>query len=353
MISPVLRPYLDDLESCLDPGVEAVVQQAWVDFAEGRYDGSGPIFSPRRPRPSPPGIEWPRVGVNAALDDYDAMALQQYGGVSAALAAGSGLMHNVRCNYGSSILPSLFGVKMFIMDEELDTLPTSVPLNDIDAIQRLLDADIPDPTDGWGRRVLEMGARFAEIARQYPNIGRWVWIYHPDCQGPLDVVEVLWGSSVFYALYDRPELVHALLERVVQTYIRFMHAWIEIVPFNPHGNSHWGFYHRGSIMLRDDSAMNLSRKMVEEFVCPYDQRLLDAFGGGAIHFCGRGDHYIPALAQIKGLNAINLSQPHLNNMDKILTHTVDRGIALLGLERSAAEAAVENGRDLHGRVHSS
>ena len=352
MISPVLRPYLEDIEARLQDSVESVIHQQWKDFAEDHYDGLGPIFSPRRPRANLPAIEWPKVGINAALDDYDAMALQQFGGVSAALAAGSGQILNVRCNYGSSILPSLFGVKMFIMDEALDTLPTSVPLNDINAIQRLLDAGVPAPETGWGGRVLEMGRRFAEIAREYPKIGRWVNIYHPDCQGPLDVVEVLWGSSMFYALYDRPELVHALLERVVETYIRFMQTWTEIVPFNPQGNSHWGFYHRGSLMLRDDSAMNLSRKMVEEFVCPYDQRLLDVFGGGAIHFCGRGDHYISAIAQLKGLYAINLSQPHLNQMEKIYNHTIDRGIPLLGLERSAAEEAAKCGRDLHGRIHS-
>jgi hypothetical protein len=168
----------------------------------------------------------------------------------------------------------------------------------------------------------------------------------------MDVVEVIWGSTVFYALYDLPDLVHALLERVVQTYLRMMHAWTEIVPFNPAGNVHWGYYHRGSLMLRDDSAMNLSRSMVEEFICPYDQRLLEAFGGGAIHFCGKGDHYIPVLSQLKGLYAINLSQPHLNQMEKIFTHTIDRAIALIGLERSAAEAALARGRDLHGKVHS-
>jgi hypothetical protein len=349
MISPALRPYLDDLESRLDTEEEAGLRQAWIDFSEGRFEG--PIFSPRRTRLNPARIQWPRVRVNAALSDYDAMALQQFAGVSAALESGSGQLLNVRCNYGSSILPSLFGVEMYIMDDDLDTLPTSVPLNDVDAVRRLLDADVPAPGDRWGGRVLEMGARFAEITREYPNIGRWVWIYHPDCQGPMDVVEVVWGSSVFYALYDLPDLVHAFLARIVQTYLRFMSAWTEIVPFQAGGSSHWGYYHRGSLMLRDDSAMNLSRSMVEEFICPYDQRLLDAYNGGAIHFCGKGDHYIAALAQLNGLYAINLSQPHLNQMEKIFSNTIDRGIPLIGLERSAAEAALARGRDLHGKVH--
>lgn len=76
-------------------------------------------------------------------------------------------------------MPLLFGVEPFVMDPELETLPTSQPLNDV----------------------------------------------------------VVWGSSIFYATRDEPVLV----------------------------------------------------------IAPYDQRLLDEFDGGAIHFCGASNHFIPAL----------------------------------------------------------
>jgi hypothetical protein len=172
-------------------------------------------------------------------------------------------------------------------------------------------------------------------------------------QGPMDICEVVWGSTIFYAALDEPALVKDLLELAVATYTTFMREWEKIVPFRPEGNAHWGLYHRGKIMLRDDSAMNFSKRMFEEFVGPYDQRLLDEFGGGAIHFCGKGDHFIPAMAQLRGLYAINLSQPHLNDMEKVYRHTVDKGIKLLGLTREAAEAALARGRDLSGQVHCS
>jgi hypothetical protein len=351
MISPKLCPYLDDLEARIDPAEEECLLQEWIAFGDGRF--SEPVFAPRRSAPCPPGIAWPRVSVNAALADFDAMALQQFGGCSDMLADGSGLLLNARCNYGSSILPSLFGVEPFIMDEAMDTLPTSRPINDVNAIRRLLERGVPDLYSGWGAQVLEMGRRFAEIAREYPNIGRYVFIYHPDLQASLDTCEVLWGASIFYALYDQPELVHALLELVTETYVRFMRAWHEIIPVQTRSSVHWGFGHQGTLMLRDDSAMNLSPRMFGEFVEPYDQHLLDVFGGGAIHFCGRGDHYIAQMGALRGLHAINLSQPELNNMETIFTNTIDRGINLLGLKREAAEAALARGRNLHGRVHCS
>jgi len=100
--------------------------------------------------------------------------------------------------------------------------------------------------------VLEMGQRFMEIARQYPKIGKYVFIYHPDLQGPMDICEVLWGSTIFYATLDEPALVKDLLELAVATYTAFLREWEKIVPFRPEGNAHWGLYHKGKIMLRDD-----------------------------------------------------------------------------------------------------
>jgi uroporphyrinogen-III decarboxylase len=103
-------------------------------------------------------------------------------------------------------------------------------------------------------------------------------------------------------------------------------------------------------MLRDDSAMNFSPEHFDEFIKPYDQQLLSRFGGGVIHFCGRGDHYISRLAGMQGVYAVNSSQPHLNEMETVLAHTVDRGIALLGLDRQVALQALARGRALRGLV---
>lgn len=348
-MNDTLRRCLDDLEARIDPQEETRLLAEWQAFSEDRLTEG--VFSPRRMRPAPPQVEWPQVSVNAALADFDAMALQQFGGCSRQLANAGGLMLDVRCNYGSSIAPLLFGVEVFIMDEDLDTLPTSRPLNDRAAIRRLVARGVPDLRTGYGGKVMEMGARFIEMMASYPNIREHVRIYHPDMQGPMDICEVVWGSTIFYAAYDDPPLVHDMLGLAVETYTCFLRAWELIVPFRTEGNTHWGFYHRGNIMLRDDSAMNFSRRMFEEFIGPYDQRLLDEFGGGAIHFCGKGDHYIAAMTELRGLHAIQLSQPELNDMEHVYCQTVDRGIKLLGLKREAADAALAAGHDLHGQVH--
>ncbi|TVQ16915.1 MAG: hypothetical protein EA382_19490 [Spirochaetaceae bacterium] len=100
-------------------------------------------------------------------------------------------------------------------------------------------------------------------------------------------------------------------------------------------------------MLRDDSLMNLSPEIYDEFIFDRESRCLSELGGGAIHYCGRGSHVIDRFAKMPDLTAVNLSQPHLNEMETVYRSTVDRGIVLLNLDAAAAASA---GRDLHGRV---
>ena len=346
----IIKKYLEDLESRIDSGIEEELLSSWKCFIEGKQDRG--LFVPSRRRSSSPAMTWPNVSVNEALDDMDKMMLQQLAACSAVLARGGGTIMNVRSNYGIGILPSVFGAEIFVMDSQLNELPTSRPIGGgADGIKHLLDQGIPDLRNGYGGRCLDMGRNFANQLAGFPKVSEYVRIYHPDLQGPMDVCELLWGSDLFLAMLDTPDLVHASLKLITETYIRFMHEWELIVPPGNQYATHWGILHKGRIALRDDSAMNLSPDMFDEFIRPYNQRLLTEFGGGIIHFCGRGDHYIDRLHDMTGVFAVAMSQPEYNDMECIFRNTVDKGIALVGLPRKAGNAAVSQGRDLHGLVH--
>ncbi|MFW6007053.1 MAG: hypothetical protein ACOC4G_08475 [Bacillota bacterium] len=344
-----LKKYLDDLAGRINDNVENDLRENWVKFLKGNF--SGQYFKPVRNKKIPPEVEWPEVSINEALEDYDKMALQQFNGCSELLKNGSGNFMAVRCNYGTSIIPSLFDVELFIMDEKLDTLPTSKPLSGgKEDVKKLVEKGIPDINKNLGEKVLAMGEYFQDLINEYTEFKKHVFLYHPDLQGPMDICEVIWGSSLFLDINDEPQLVHDFLEIITQTYINFMKAWEEIVPFNDQYNVHWGLLHQGNIMLRDDSAMNFSPEMFNEFIRPYDQRLLNELEGGAIHFCGKGDHYIESLSEMDKVYAINMSQPEYNNMETIYKNTVDKGIKIIGFHQETAEKAVAGGRDLKGEV---
>lgn len=232
----MIEPYLEDLESRLDPEVEEDLLSQWGLFLDGRV-GSG-LFTPRRRRVAPPTLDWPKIRVNEALDNPELMILQQLAGCSATLASGSGGILNIRPNYGTGILPTIYGAEVFRMDDDLDTLPTNWPIpGGAEAIARRLDRGAPDLDAGYGRACFTTGKLMADLLRNYPKLSRYVFIYHPDLQGPMD-----------------------------------------------------------------------------------------------------------------GVYAVNMSQPEYNDMERIFQNTVDRGIALIGFQRQAAEAALGRGRDLQGLV---
>lgn len=349
-MTPHLTPYLEDLVQRLDPAQEARLMGEWKAFLNGQCPT--PFFRPVRKPVPPRDLAWPAVAVNDTLEDNDSMALHQMTQCSGTLAGVAGFFPCVRCNYGVGILPSLFGAELFIMPREMNNMPNSLPLGDgADAIRAMLDRGMPDLRTGLGGRVLDMGAYFKELFAPYPTLAEWIPVYHPDLQGPMDACELLWGSAIFYDMVDSPELVHQALNLITDTYIAFMKEWWKVAPPRAGFNVHWGMLHKGNIMLRDDSAMNLSPEMYREFILPYNQRCLDALGGGALHACGRVDHWAPVAAELSGLTALNFSQPELNDMESVFSTTVDRGIPLINLSPAATEAALANGRPLHGRVH--
>ncbi len=326
---------LEDIEARIDPLSESDLENQWRDFLYDRFDGD--IFSPHRTVTSAPRAALRAININDAIEDYELMLVSQMQVVSHMLNSPNGSLC-IRANYGTGILSSLFGAKIFTMPRETNTLPTTRALNDTEAIRSIVERGLPDLMGGLGRRVFEFGEYAAEVIARYPKISRFVEVYHPDVQGPLDICELLWGGEMFYAMYDEDALVHAMLRLITDTYSSFLEKWYELFPANSEMNTHWGsFRHRGKIVLRDDSAMNLSPALYEEFAAPYDRELLARFDGGVVHFCGRGDHYIETLSTSPGLYGINMSQPELNDMDKIYRCTVDRGIKILGFSREWAE----------------
>ncbi len=330
--TPQLEACLEDLESRLDKDQETAHITAWREFLDGDIAGDKPFVPPAR-RPAPPTIDWPDVHINDAQDDPEQMLLSQFRGVSDILAQGWNTALSVRCNYGVGILASQCGCNIVQMDREQGNLPTSIPLGSRDAIRRLLDHGIPVPTAGLGAHVFDTAERFLDVFQRYPKIGRWVHLYHPDTQGPIDNAELVWGSDLFLAVYDEPELLNTFLDFMVDHYTQFMQAWFKTVPQISAYAAHWALWHKGALMIRNDSLMNLSPDTYTELVRPRDQKLFDTFGGGAIHFCGRGDHFIEAMSQMRGLTGVNLSQPHLNDMDVIAQNTVGKGIRVIGYPR--------------------
>ena len=345
-----LSLYLDDLERRIKPKEEDSLVSQWLSFADGNL--SEGFFAPSRSI-SPPLIVWPEVNINDCIYDLDLMIYQQLKELSEILAGGGGGLLSVRPNYGTGIIPSMYGAEVFIMPYEANTLPCTKPLPGAKtAVKRILENDpnIIKPR-GLVSHVFNFVERWAEVSARYEFIRHYVHLYNPDLQGPFPLADMLWGSDIYTDIIDEPETVNAAIAFFAAVIITLLKKYQTLCP--PFDGSHsveWGLLHRGGVIIRNDAVMNISGNMYKEFVQPHDKRIIDTFGGG-IHFCGKGDHYIAHVSQIKGLSTFNMSQPEYNDMEIIYQNTIDKGIIIIGMPAYEVKRAVEAGRNLRGRVH--
>lgn len=348
----MIKAFLDDLEARINEQEEQDLYGLWKEFYDGKTNGD--IFVAERKNKYPARIAWPAICINAAIKNagFEKMLGRELKMASDALEKGAGNFLCIRSNYGTGILPSVFGADIFYLDDGADTLPTSMPLDGKDKIKAIIDDGIPRKAASMMQKTFACAEYYLDAIKLYPKIRKHVHYYHPDFQGPMDVVEMLWGSALFLDICDSPGLVKQLLSVVTDTYIHFMKQWNKILPsFEKEHSFHWGMLIKGQVALRNDSAMNFSPEMYEEFIRPYDQKIFNDLGGGIIHFCGRGSHYIPRMSQMKNLYAINLSQPHLNDMETIYANTIEKNIRIIGFDYDAARQAQKRGRRFNGKIH--
>ncbi len=319
-----LERYIEDIENRLNDEEEQRLLDGWECWCK-RENKEGFEAALCRSK-SGSRLEWPDVNINDTIGNDDLAIYRELKGVHGKLCAGSPYIHRIRGNFGVGNVASAFGAKPFIMPYAANTLPNVLALGE-EKLLAWLEKPLPAVTAGTLGDAFRISERYVELRKRYPKFAKYVRIEQPDLQGPMDNLELLYGSDLFYLFYDEPETVHALLNMVTDFLCNVMDRWLELLPENRGHANYFRHIDAGSMAVRDDSAMNLSPDFYSEFVAPYDGRLLKRYGG-IVHFCGRGDHYIDRLSQLEGLKGINMSQPHLNDMEKIFTHTIDRGIHL-------------------------
>lgn len=283
---------LERVEAALDPVHLARTRQLWEDCRHYR-----PVpHLPLRMLCSAP--DWPRYSMDEIQSDPEKMLVSELAGVYAACQVKDDTLPSIRANYGTGILPSLFGCRIMHFDH--GALPAALPLHDEARIRAHVEAGIPDLRTGLGGRVLDTVAFYVETLKTYPVMREWIMIDLADTQGPLDAAEVAWGSEIFLAMYEDPELVNRFLGLVTDTLAAFTraHQAIDNVPFSPAPTP------LGRVCIREDATVMVSGEMYDTFCKPYARHLLDMFGG-CIHWCGDAKAWWRSLITLRNLNAIN------------------------------------------------
>ncbi len=203
--------------------------------------------------------------------------------------------------FGTGVLASGFGSRITIADGRGNDPAVAGPcITSIADARRL---KMPDPErDGWMPRVLAA----IDHARGHSDLP----VGLTDMQGPLDTLGQMCGQvQLFTWMYDEPALVHDLLDLVTDAFI----AWVGVQKEHigePRDSSN-GLQGVGASAVgcweSDDDMTMLSPDMYAEFVAPRVARIFDAFGGGSLHFCGKGYQHLETILDHRSMRVVNNS----------------------------------------------
>ena len=223
----------------------------------------------------------------------------------------------VRNDHGTIQIASLLGGQWHFHG---DNYPWVGALGSTDAIRELVESDTPID---WNGGVLHQSTEtlkfYRRQLRNYPKCQQAVQISLPDLQGPIDTADILWGSEIFLEILGEPELVSALMAKIVDTMTEVANYYREFTVdrLDPVAITQHGYYIPGRMLIRNDSAIMVSPATYREMLLPQDRRLVKEMAGGSLHFCGNGEHLIEPMLEIPELGGIDLGEPFLMDVKRI------------------------------------
>ena len=200
--------------------------------------------------------------------------------------------------YGTGVTASAFGIGVNFL-EKMDPTTEVPDFRDPDDIDALT---IPDfETAGVMPKVLE--------TQKYFMANSDLPVVFTDNHGPLTLaVQIIGYDKLFYWMYDYPKKIHALMDLLSDTVIAWVKFQKDLIgePKN-HCFGNQGVYvpEGVGVWFSDDDAVILPASLYREFVVPYNEKILEYFDGGIIHFCGNGNQHIENFRSMKHLRGIN------------------------------------------------
>lgn len=296
-----------------------------LDLWEGRKPARQPLLL-KCGAPDEISADFQQYTTREIHFDRDKMLISQMQGALSAALGGMDAVPSVRANMGCGIFPSLFpGIEQLLFDDS--RMPWVVGHLDAGAIRKL-DYDDIRITDEFKLALSHM----EYMAEKLDGTG--VLVYPPDLQGPFDIAHIVFGDEIFYAMYDEPELVHHLLGLCVYAAKLGMDESLKVIPRSNELLAHYSSLvmprSLGGIKLSEDTTTLISAEQMAEFAVPYTAKILEYFGGGYVHYCGRNDPLFERITGLDKARGLNFGNPEKHDMDGTLRKMSARGIIYYG-----------------------
>ncbi len=226
--------------------------------------------------------------------------------------------------YGTGVLASGFGVPILFQDR-MDPAVDLPPISQVDQLEDLKEPDAEK--DGLMPRVLQT-IRSMRATTDLP-------VGVTDCQGPLTTaLQIIGYDKMCYWMHDHPDKVHELMQTVTDALIDWVRLQKELAGQSLEDDAYvlgikipGGF---GGVWMSDDDCVIFGTDLYKEFIVPYNSRVLKAFGGGSIHYCGTATQHIDNYLATDGLTSIhNLNLDNLDEAAKMRHALAEKGIVYM------------------------
>jgi hypothetical protein len=240
----------------------------------------------------------------------------------------------IRNDHGTIQIAGLLGGAWHFYE---DNYPWVASLESKDAIRQLVEFD---HEIDWNDGVIPQSTKTLEFYRdqlvKYPNCRKAIQISLPDLQGPLDTADMLWGAEIFVEILTNPQLVSALLAKIVGVMREVANYYRKYATdrLEPFANTQHSYNIPGRILIRNDSSIMVSPDTYREIVLPHDDELLKSVGGGSIHFCGKGEHLVESMLDIPYLRGLDFGDPELMDRERIYSLCSERKVTITNLKPS-------------------
>lgn len=240
----------------------------------------------------------------------------------------------IRNDHGTIQIASLLGGQWHFHG---DNYPWVGSLKSTEAVKELVERNDDIDWDGGVLRQSTSTLKFyAEQLCKYPKCKQAIQISLPDLQGPIDIADILWGSEIFAEILANPELVTAMMTKVIDVMLEVAHYYRQFAmdKLDPFANTQHGYNIPGRLLIRDDSAIMVSPDTYREMIQPQDARLLKEIGTGSIHFCGNGQHLIEPMLEIPDLRGIDIGQPEMIDVKRAYEVCAEKKVVITNLKPS-------------------
>ena len=328
-------------------------RRMWEDAARfnkiGTDTGDGPPLLLTAGLPEPyDGFD--RYNPGEIHHDKDKMLLNGMLDMAGAAFGGMQAVPSLRANMGCGIFPSMFpGIKQRLFYDA--RMPWVVEHLSKERISALGDGDIGE-TDEFKLALEHMEYLAAQTA------GTGAFVYPLDVQGPFDIAHLVYGDAIFYDLYDDPPFIRHLMDLSRHAIITGLEECLKRIPGSDEYIAHYNSValprSLGGIKLSEDTSTLISNDHLDEYAVPATARVLDHFGGGYVHYCGKHEGLFERLLGLPLVRGFNFGNPEFHDMDAMLARMASAGKvyyggvnALPGETRRGFFARVRNSATAH------